>query len=562
MKKIFFFLALSFVCLTNVNGQDLMITGVFDGPLTGGLPKGVEIYVINDIADLSSCGLGSANNGGGTDGEEFTFPAVAATAGDYIYVASESTEFANYFGFAPDYTSSAMGINGDDAVELFCGGVVVDLYGDINVDGNGTAWEYEDGFSSRPIAAGPSATFNVADWTTCAQCFDGTTSPTEGGWACGECGAVEPPACGATLGTISVVCDANTAGTDTYTVTIPYTGSDATVLPTAPGSNSITGDFSTVDGTITLVYDEGVDWALVANTADCNLDAAGLSPVCEPIVAGSCDIIISGVFDGPLSGGQPKFVEIYIVNDIADLSIYGLGSANNGGGTDGEEFTFPAVAATAGDYIYVAANTLDFESYMGFAPDYADGAMGINGDDAIELFCNGAVIDVFGDINVDGNGEPWEYTDSWASRDITSCPSNPFDLSMWSFGDANVGPTIDDDATPFPAGEGPPPVCGITGLGDAVITCSAITAGPDQYTVTIPYTGSDAIATVSATGADAVTADLSVANDAIVLTYTEPNAWSLTITGNACDYTLGAAAPTCEPGGPCDAECGNFPFNQ
>ncbi|MBN2826151.1 MAG: hypothetical protein JXQ76_12550, partial [Campylobacterales bacterium] len=68
--------------------SDLIITGVYDGPLTGGIPKGVEIYVINDIPDLSIYGLGSANNGGGTDGEEFTFPTDSATAGSYIYIAS------------------------------------------------------------------------------------------------------------------------------------------------------------------------------------------------------------------------------------------------------------------------------------------------------------------------------------------------------------------------------------------------------------------------------------------------------------------------------------------
>ena len=55
-------------------------------------------------------------------------------------------------------------------------------------------------------------------------------------------------------------------------------------------------------------------------------------------------------------------------------------------------------------------------NYFGFAPDYTDGAANINGDDAIELFKNAAVIDVFGDINVDGTGQPWEYKDGWAYR--------------------------------------------------------------------------------------------------------------------------------------------------
>ena len=52
-------------------------------------------------------------------------------------------------------------------------------------------------------------------------------------------------------------------------------------------------------------------------------------------------LIITGVFDAK-NGSSPKGVEMYVKNDIDDLSLYGVGSANNGGGTDGQEFTFPA----------------------------------------------------------------------------------------------------------------------------------------------------------------------------------------------------------------------------
>ncbi len=98
---------------------DMLISAVYDGPLTGGTPKGVELYVVNDIPDLSMYGLGSANNGGGTDGQEFTFPSGSAIAGSFIYVASSADPFLAYFGFSPDFVSSSMSINGDDAVELF-----------------------------------------------------------------------------------------------------------------------------------------------------------------------------------------------------------------------------------------------------------------------------------------------------------------------------------------------------------------------------------------------------------------------------------------------------------
>jgi hypothetical protein len=157
-------IALSLVA-TGASASDLIITGVIDGPLTGGLPKAVEVRACADIADLSIYGLGSANNGGGTDGEEFTFPADSAVEGQFIYVASEATGFTAFFGFAPDYTSSAANINGDDAIELFMSGSVVDVFGDINLAGTGEPWEYLDGWAYRVDETGPDGTlFVLANW--------------------------------------------------------------------------------------------------------------------------------------------------------------------------------------------------------------------------------------------------------------------------------------------------------------------------------------------------------------------------------------------------------------
>ncbi|GAB5535828.1 MAG: hypothetical protein Rubg2KO_20770 [Rubricoccaceae bacterium] len=168
------------------------------------------------------------------------------------------------------------------------------------------------------------------------------------------------------------------------------------------------------------------------------------------------DLIITGVIDGTLSGGLPKALEVYVVNNIADLSIYGLGSANNGGGSDGEEFTFPADAATAGEFIYVSLESPQFTAFFGFGPDYTDSAIGGNGDDAYELFLNGGVVDVFGDINASGSGQPWEYTDGWAYRGSGTGPDGPtFTLGHWAFSgkDALDGETTNASATtPFPIG--------------------------------------------------------------------------------------------------------------
>ncbi|MDH3747487.1 MAG: lamin tail domain-containing protein [Gammaproteobacteria bacterium] len=180
-----------------------------------------------------------------------------------------------------------------------------------------------------------------------------------------------------------------------------------------------------------------------------------LSMAASPPLA-AADLVITGVVDGPLSGGVPKAVEFYAINNIPDLSIYGMGSANNGGGTDGEEFTFPAASVTAGSFLYVASEPTGFTSFFGFAPDFTSGAASINGDDAIELFQNGFVADVFGDINVDGSGQAWDHLDGWAYRaDNTGPDCTTFLLANWSFSGINAldGETSNSTAaTPFPIG--------------------------------------------------------------------------------------------------------------
>jgi hypothetical protein len=168
----------------------------------------------------------------------------------------------------------------------------------------------------------------------------------------------------------------------------------------------------------------------------------------------SGQLVITGAIDGPLTGGVPKAVELCAVMDIADLSEYGIGSANNGGGSDGEEFPLPAVSVTQGTFIYVASEEIEFTNFFGFAPDYVTGAMAINGDDAIELFRGGMVVDTFGEIDVDGTGQPWEYLDGWAYR-VDNTPDGPFDLAMWFFSGPNAldGETSNDTAAfPFPLG--------------------------------------------------------------------------------------------------------------
>jgi hypothetical protein len=188
----------------------------------------------------------------------------------------------------------------------------------------------------------------------------------------------------------------------------------------------------------------------IADGTSQDADGNGIPDECE-IVNGY--LVITGVFDAQTTAGAgPKGVELYVVSDIADLSLYGVGGANNGGGSDGEEFTFPVIGATAGSYIYITNTADGFLAFFGFAADYQSGAMSINGDDAIELFENGNVIDTFGDINVDGTGEAWDHVDGWAKRFSGTGPDGViFDLTAWSFSgtDMLIGDTNDTSLVPF-----------------------------------------------------------------------------------------------------------------
>lgn len=171
------------------NTEPLIISGIFDGPITGGIPKGVELYVAEDIPDMSIYGISSVTNGGGATGTpEFVFPAVSYTAGTYIYVSSDSAGFYDYFGVQTTYNiGGIMLINGDDAIELFKNGAVIDVYGDVNVDGTGTPWEYLDGWAYRNNGSVTNGgTFVVGDWT-----YSGINA-TDGCATNGSCGSVQP----------------------------------------------------------------------------------------------------------------------------------------------------------------------------------------------------------------------------------------------------------------------------------------------------------------------------------------------------------------------------------
>jgi hypothetical protein len=167
-------------------------------------------------------------------------------------------------------------------------------------------------------------------------------------------------------------------------------------------------------------------------------------------------LILTGIVDGPRTGGTPKAIELYATSDIADLSIYGVSNASNGSASPGvAEFALSG-SATAGQYLYVASESPEFTTFFGFAPTFVNGVANNNGDDAIELYESGSIIDVFGVVGQDGTGTPWDSVDGWAYRvDDTGPDGSTFVLANWTFSgiDALDGVTTNAASqTPFPIG--------------------------------------------------------------------------------------------------------------
>lgn len=173
-------------------------------------------------------------------------------------------------------------------------------------------------------------------------------------------------------------------------------------------------------------------------------------------IAGAGELIISGIADGTLPGGQPKAIELYALSDVADLGAYGIGIAPNGNGSSGADYTFPnGDTADEGDFIYITADAAAFQAFFGFAPDYITSAISFNGDDGIELFQGTTVIDAYGEVDIDGTGMPWEYTDGWVYRMNNTDQGGGFEPSDWTYGGVNSlegGTTNNTANNPFPLG--------------------------------------------------------------------------------------------------------------
>jgi len=84
------------------------------------------------------------------------------------------------------------------------------------------------------------------------------------------------------------------------------------------------------------------------------------------IMAQSSNLVLTGIMDFtvPAGGSNGKAIHVTAIDTIADLSLYGIGVANNGGGTDGQEYTFDPISVLPGEHIIVARSISSMTAYF------------------------------------------------------------------------------------------------------------------------------------------------------------------------------------------------------
>lgn len=174
MKKLY---TLFFALLTIPSfAQVPVLTAVLDGPCTGGIPKVLEIYA-SGVVDFTQFTVQNQTNANtewavGTSGSQ-DLSALGTRTNEFVYVIMTNNNLAIATAEYPNITaansleSPVMNLNGDDRVRIIntASTVVIDQFGESDVDGTATAWEWLDSYATRNNGTVPNGTFNIADWT-------------------------------------------------------------------------------------------------------------------------------------------------------------------------------------------------------------------------------------------------------------------------------------------------------------------------------------------------------------------------------------------------------------
>jgi hypothetical protein len=157
---------------------------------------------------------------------------------------------------------------------------------------------------------------------------------------------------------------------------------------------------------------------------------------------------------------QERFSEIYN-GDSYDWTLDGLSLVrySNGGVVSSASVDLSGITIQPGGILVVAKNQAAYEARWGAGGPQViySSTVDVNGDDVLALQAGGTILDVFGELGVDGTGEAWEYKDSCATRSAGVEASPIFNLAEW---------TISSDTTAVIPGSGGASSCIFHTCGD------------------------------------------------------------------------------------------------
>lgn len=172
-------------------------------------------------------------------------------------------------------------------------------------------------------------------------------------------------------------------------------------------------------------------------------------------IAGNSQVVITGLMDGDLSGGNPKVLELY-VNGTVDLSDYKLFRSSNGGAWDDKG----ALSGIFTDRFVYLSNTANngqtaFESVFGTAGVFADviytSDVNGNGDEGFQIvkISDSSVVDQVWTMDTSD-----AYKDSYMKRKNDTGPDGDWVIANWTLAGNGAldGTDAANHATAFAAG--------------------------------------------------------------------------------------------------------------
>ena len=160
--------------------------------------------------------------------------------------------------------------------------------------------------------------------------------------------------------------------------------------------------------------------------------------ICLSFTLFAQEVIITGVLDGTLSGGQPRAVELYVSGTV-DLSAYSINRYSNGGtsATGGNAATLSGTYTD--EFVYAVRTQPEFVQVFGNSGDFAnviivgDAAQG-TGDDVYTLESAGSIVDQAGGVI---GVRTDVYNDSWLYRNDNTGPDGDWVPANWMNVDQN-----------------------------------------------------------------------------------------------------------------------------